>query len=638
MCGILGQFNFNQIIDVHRFKQMRDTMPYRGPDSVGLWFDEEEKIGLAHLRLSILDPTPAGHQPREEAAHNCVISYNGEVYNYLEIRAVLETKGYTFETGSDTEVVLKAYIEYGHDCLKHFNGMFAIAIWDGNKKELFLARDRLGIKPLYYLHNDDEFMFASETKAILKGLDKKPALNVQLIDSYMSFGYIPGENTLHQGIKRLMPGHYAVLKSGEINGEEPNKQKLTITQYWDLKFNNNNSQDKGFDYYVDGSIKLLESAIDLRLRSDVPLGIFLSGGIDSSAVVGLLADKVKEPLKTFSIGYDFGKGFDETPYAQIIADKFKTDHHEIKITPAQFKEFIPEYISLMDEPVTEAAAISLFFVAKLAKEKVTVALSGEGSDEIFGGYDLYQYMNVLDKYRAVVGQTGSDFFAGIANKVFGKSHKVSKYLTMATLPIEKRYKGMSTYPDHEKEALYKPEFKAEIETENQVSSRNYTKSLFDKVKGEDTLSKMLYFDTKTWLVDDLLIKADRMSMAASLELRVPFLDYRLVEFAATIPSKHKIKKGEGKYPLKKMMEGILPNDIIYRKKMGFPTPLKLMFQNELRSYAEDLLLSTDTKLLQFFNKSRIEQLIEEHNNDKFDHHKTLWQLVVLEEWLRKNTD
>jgi len=529
--------------------------------------------------------------------------------------------------------VLKAYIEYGVECLQHFNGMFAIAIWDGDRKELFLARDRLGIKPLYYLHNESEFIFASETKAILKGLDKKPELNVQLIDSYMSFGYIPGENTLHKGIKRLMPGHYAVLKCAN-----PTKNEFIITEYWDLKFNNSNEHDKGFDYYVDESKKLLESAIDLRLRSDVPLGIFLSGGIDSSAVVGLLAQRVKEPLKTFSIGYDFGKGFDETPYAKIIADKFKTDHHEIKITPSQFKKFIPEYIALMDEPVTEAAAISLFFVSKLAKEKVTVALSGEGSDEIFGGYDLYQYMNILDKYRSVVGQTGTNFFAGLSDKIFGKSHKVSKYLTMATLPIEQRYKGMSTYPDHEKEALYKPDFKEKIEQAGQVSSRNYTTNLFNKVKEEDTLSKMLYFDTKTWLVDDLLIKADRMSMAASLELRVPFLDYRLVEFAATIPSKHKIKKGEGKYPLKRMMEGLLPNDIIYRKKMGFPTPLKLMFQNELKSYAENLLLSKGAKLHQFFKVERIQQLITEHNNNNYDHHKTLWQLVVLEEWLDKNTD
>jgi len=633
VCGILGVIHSSAPVNKNHLRNMRDTMSYRGPDSDGLWFDDKEKIGLVHLRLSIIDPTVAGHQPRVDEADNCVISYNGEVYNYLEIRDELAKKGHVFETQSDTEVVLKAYIEYGHDCLKHFNGMFAIAIWDGNKKELFLARDRLGIKPVYYYQDDEKFLFASETKAILKGLTKTPSLNLQLIDSYMSFGYIPGENTLHQGIKRLMPGHYAVLR-----GMQPKGKQLSIRQYWDLKFNNSDYQDQGLDYYVNESKKLLDSAIDLRLRSDVPLGIFLSGGIDSSAVVGLLAERVDEPLKTFSIGYDFGKGFDETPYAQIIADKFKTDHHEIKITPKQFKEFIPEYISLMDEPVTEAAAISLFFVAKLAKKKVTVALSGEGSDEIFAGYDLYQYMNVLDKYRSVVGQTGSNFFAGIANNILGKDHKVSKYLTMATLPIEQRYKGMSTYPERHKEELYKPEFKIEIEKHGQVSSRHYIKSLFEKTKGEDTLSKMLYFDTKTWLVDDLLIKADRMSMAASLELRVPFLDYRLVEFAATIPSKHKIKKGEGKYQLKKMMEGILPNEIIYRKKMGFPTPLKLMFQNELRDYAEDLLLSEKTKLHQFFQSSRIRQLIQEHNENKFDHHKTLWQLVVLEEWLRRNTD
>jgi asparagine synthase (glutamine-hydrolysing) len=633
MCGILGIKSKFLTINNDRFSSMLDTMPYRGPDDSGFWFDDDKKLALSHLRLSIIDPTPAGHQPREDKASNCVISYNGEVYNYIEVREQLIAKGHQFETHTDTEVVLKAYIEYGHECLQHFNGMFAIAIWDGNKKELFLARDRLGIKPLYYLHTDNEFIFASETKAILKGLDKKPDLNLQLIDSYMSFGYIPGENTLHKGIKRLMPGHYAVLKENTDMGNE-----LNITQYWDLTFDNDPKDDKGFDFYLKESKKLLESAIDLRLRSDVPLGIFLSGGLDSSAVVGLLAERVKEPLKTFSIGYDFGKNFDETPYARQVADKFNTEHHEIKITPAQFKEFIPEFISLMDEPVTESAAISLFFVSKLAKEKVTVALSGEGSDEIFAGYDLYQYMNVLEKYRAVVGQKGSELFAGISNKLLSKSHKISKYLNMATLPIEQRYKGMSTYEEHHKEALYKSEFKTEIEHSSQISSRNFSSSLFNKTQGKDLLSKMLYFDTKTWLADDLLIKADRMSMAASLELRVPFLDYRLVEFAATIPSKHKIKNGEGKYPLKKMMEGILPRKIIYRKKMGFPTPLKLMFQNDLSEYTAGLLLSDETRLTEYFKLSRIQQLIDEHNNDKFDHHRVLWQLVVLEEWLRKNTD
>ena len=386
------------------------------------------------------------------------------------------------------------------------------------------------------------------------------------------------------------------------------------------------------------SKRLLESAIDLRLRSDVPLGIFLSGGIDSSAVVGLLADKVKEPLKTFSIAYDFGRNFDETQYARMVAEKFGTDHHELKITPQQFADFIPEYIHLMGEPVTEAAAISLFFVSKLAKEKVTVALSGEGSDEIFAGYDLYQYMNILEKYRGIVGQKGSEIFANVSNKVLGKSHKLSKYLNMATQPLEKRYKGMSTYPDAVKEALYRDDFKLEVDKEKlRTNHGEFSRNLFAKNRNNDQLSKMLYFDTKTWLVDDLLIKADRMSMGTSIELRVPFLDYRLVEFAASIPSKYKIKNREGKYVLKKMMEGILPDDIIYRKKMGFPTPLKMMFQKELKDYAHSLLLSDDTKLHKFFKIERIRQLVEEHNANKYDHHKTLWQLVVLEEWLRKNS-
>jgi len=626
MCGILGRFISTGGIEESSFKSMIDVIPYRGPDDNGTWLGHNKQLGFAHLRLSILDPTPAGHQPRVDEANNVAITYNGEVYNFLEIRAELEKKGYQFNTGTDTEVILNAYLEYGKDCVHHFNGMFAFAIWDGNKDELFLVRDRLGVKPLYYYQDEEQFIFASEVKAILECLPNKPEINIDLIDSYMSFGYIPGEHTMHKGINRLLPGHYAVLKNGQLN----------IEQYWDLSFDN--KEDKGFDYYLNESKRLLENSIDLRLRSDVPLGIFLSGGIDSSAVVGLLADRVDEPLKTFSIGYDFGKNFDETPYAKIVSDKFGTDHHEIKITPKMFREFIPEYVSLMDEPVTEAAAISLFFVSKLAKEKVTVALSGEGSDEIFAGYDLYRYMDVVDKYRNVVGDRATRIFAGIADKVFGKSHKASKYLRLATMPIEKRYKGMSTYPEHHKNGLYKNSFRAALDEIQPKRSVQYTEKLFDNVQGDDALSKMLYFDTKTWLVDDLLIKADRMSMAASIELRVPFLDYRLVEFAASIPSKHKIQKGEGKYPLKKMMEGILPDEIIYRKKMGFPTPLKLMFQNELKDYAKELLLSENAKLHQFFEVDYIAKLITEHNSDKYDHHKILWQLVVLEEWLKVNTN
>lgn len=556
MCGILGIISKEGVVEQNRLLAMQKTMPYRGPDDNGHWINDNGVVGLAHLRLSILDPRPSGKQPMMDKDNGLYISYNGEVYNFIEIRKGLEEKGYSFQTGTDTEVILRAYQEYGTDCLSYFNGMFAIAIWDNNTQTLFLARDRLGIKPVYYMNTNEEFIFSSECKGILAGLDKKPDLNSHLIDSFMSYGYIPGEETLHKGINRLLPGHYAVVTQSEIK----------ITQYWDLNFDN--KEDKGFEYYQNKSQELLESAIDLRLRSDVPLGIFLSGGIDSSAVVGLLAPKVDKPLKTFSIGYDFGQNFDESKYARIVSDKFKTDHHELKMTPEQFKEFIPEYIHLMDEPVTEAAAISLFFISKLAKDKVTVALSGEGSDEIFAGYDLYQYMSVLEKYRNLVGPKVTKVIASVAEKVFGKSHKVSKYLTLASLPLEQRYKGISTYPDSYKERLYLDDFRAMV-TDTESSAKSYTNGLFEKNTDGDQLSKMLYFDTKTWLVDDLLIKADRMSMAASVELRVPFLDYRLVEFAATIPSHHKIKKRQGKFPLKQMMKGILPEGIILEKKWVF---------------------------------------------------------------------
>ena len=627
MCGIVGIIDRDKPADLKLLEQMRDTMPYRGPDDNGLWTNNSQNVALAHLRLSILDPTPAGHQPRIEQSGMYAITYNGEVYNYIEVREKLITLGYEFETGTDTEVILKAYIEYGRDCLKYFNGMFVFAIWDGQKCETFLARDRLGIKPLYYYVHGSKIYFASETKAILKALENKPELNVELIDKYMSFGYIPGEDTLHRGLKRLLPGHSMVIDQGN---------HIDITQYWDLHFKE--EQDKGFDHYLIETQALLNNSIDLRLRSDVPLGIFLSGGVDSSAVVGLLAERVDEQLKTFSIAYDFGDKFDETKYAQMVAKKFNTEHHEIKISPQQFKEFIPEFIHLMDEPVTEAAAISLFFVSKLAKEKVTVALSGEGSDEIFAGYDLYHYMQIIEKYRSVTPRFLRSLFATVSNKVLGHSHKVSKYLNLATLPLSERYNGMSTYDEQQKTLLYKTDFKETLASLKGDEPRLFQKALFEKTKNNDPLNQMLYFDTKTWLVDDLLIKADRMSMATSIELRVPFLDYRLVEFAASIPVKYKMRKGVGKYILKKMMEPILPKEIIYRPKMGFPTPLKLMFQNELRDYSTNLLLKEFAKLHKYFDKSRIKQLLDEHCANKYDHHKILWQLVVLEEWLQRNTD
>ncbi len=629
MCGIVGVVSSRGALDRELLLAMRDSFVYRGPDDAGDWVEEHGRAGFGHRRLSILDPTPAGHQPMIDPDTGNVIAFNGEVFNYIEIRAELERRGLRFTTGTDTEVILKAYAVYGEDCVDHFNGMFAIAIWDVARQTLFLARDRLGIKPLYYYQPDPETLcFASEVKALRiasQRLGKGAlAVNDALIDHYMSFGYLPGEHTLEQGIERLLPGHRAHFDLASLD----------IEPFWDLSFNA--EEDLGFDHYLEQGKALLNNAIDLRLRSDVPLGIFLSGGIDSSAVVGLLAERVSTPLKTFSVAYDFGEQFNETNYARQVSERFATEHHELMVQPEDFRQFIPSFADLMGEPVTESAAISLQLLSQMTKQHVTVVLSGEGSDEIFGGYDLYRYMATLERLRSVLGSGGSRLLNQMLGPLFarlpGPAGKVAKYLHLASLPLTERYRGISTYDERAKTGLYQPGFAQLVESQRDNATSRFLQSLFERTESADVLSRMLYFDTKTWLVDDLLIKADRMSMASSLELRVPFLDYRMVEFAASMPSHYKVQGGQGKFLLKKMMEGILPEGIIYRKKMGFPTPLKIMFQGELGDFARAALLDSSAALVDYFERDEITRLLDEHQSGRADYHRELWQLLVLEQW------
>jgi len=623
MCGIVGIFNKHNFITKETVIKMRDIFPYRGPDGQGYWLNSDATLALGHRRLSILDVSAAGNQPMADREQRFRIVFNGEIYNFIELRQELVQKDYFFSTKTDTEVLLAAYAEWGPECLHRFNGMWAFAIWDENDKSLFLARDRMGIKPLYYYWHDDTFYFASEVKAILSILNKPPEVNDSLVDAYMSFGYLPGEDTMCTGIKRLLPGHFMIVRDNTVK----------VKKYWDLHFDVNHRL--GFADCRRHASELLNSAIDLRLRSDVPLGIFLSGGIDSSAVVGLLAQRVPERLKTFSVAYDFGSQFNEIPYARLVAEKFNTDHHELFVTPQEFMDFIPRFVWLMDEPVTEAAAISLYFVSRLAKEHVTVVLSGEGSDEIFGGYDLYRYMSILEKYHKLLGKTATALLARIAHTFLPAGNKLAKYMSLGACALEQRYKGISTYEEQYKKTLYTREFADTCRnTTNSSVLASFLNNLFEKTATNDILNKMLYFDTKTWLVDDLLIKADRMSMAASLELRVPFLDYRLVEFAATIPVNYKVNGNNGKYILKQMMHEVLPQEVIQRKKMGFPTPLKIMLQNHLQSYTKDILLSPATQINRYFRRESIEKLIKEHSTKLLDHHKVLWQLIVLENWLQ----
>lgn len=624
MCGINGICDSNCTSLEPAIHKMCDIMVYRGPDGFGSAVFKEDGVALGHRRLSILDLSDLGAQPMTYQSDKLVIVHNGEVYNFIEIKEDLEKLGYVFKSRTDTEVILAAYDRWGSACLERFNGMFAFAIWDKERKELFLARDRLGIKPLYYFAQDDLFVFASEIKAILEYLKIRPAINIAAIDAYMSFGYVPGEDTMFKGIQRLLPGHYIIRKH---NGS------IQIRKYWDLQFRS--ILDKGVDYYIDELKRLLNKSIDLRLRSDVPLGIFLSGGLDSSAVVAMLAPRVSERLKTFSVAYDFGSDFNETNYARMVARQFNTVHHEFIVSPAQFKEFIPQYIWHMDEPVTEPAAISLYYISRMARESVTVVLSGEGADEIFAGYDFYYYNKIMEAYRKLVGTKGASFCGGWITTLLPPG-KIRKYILMSQMELDKRYKGISTYEEDVKTMAYSDEFKEKISLAS--SNGSFLNELFQHTQHNDALSRMLYFDTKTWLVDDLLIKADRMTMATSLELRVPFLDYHLVEFAAAMPSKYKLHGRTHKYILKKLMNGILPNEIINRKKMGFPTPLQMMFRNDLYEYAADILISDTFRQRGYFKPDVIEKTLALHRNGSEDNHRLIWQLVVLEEWHRRFID
>jgi asparagine synthase (glutamine-hydrolysing) len=620
MCGIAGIIDTARPPGVAEIGAMVDCIPYRGPDGTGQKCFESEGVALGHRRLSILDLSDAGAQPMASASGRFWITYNGEVYNYLEVRKELEALGWQFRSHSDTEVLLCAYEQWGEECLQRFMGMYAFAIWDRQKRELFAARDRMGIKPFYYLETSSGLVFGSEIKSLL-AVRRSGGVETSLIDAYMDFGYVPGEDTLHRDVKRLLPGHTLKWRDGRV----------TISNYWDLDFGKRNGAD--LTASAAQARQMLEESIALHLRSDVPLGVFLSGGLDSSAVVALLSKGVSQGINTFSVAYDFGAQYDETPYAREVAQAFSTRHHEIRMTPKQFVDFVPSYIWHMDEPVTEAAAISLYFVAKLAREHVIVCLSGEGSDELFAGYDFYTYNLAIERLQRLAG-LGPFGVLGRLLRSAGRFAKLRKYLELAGEPLEKRYRGISSYEEGTKQGFYTAGFASAAARGNDRCGK-FIESLFARSRDWDPLSRMLYFDTRTWLVDDLLTKADRMSMATSIELRVPFLDHRLVEFAASLPPQFKIQGRDTKHILKKFMEGSLPERIVRRKKMGFPTPLEMMFRGELFDYAYALLLSPAATGRGYFEPAAVRKLLLDHREGRAANHREIWQLAVLEEWHRK---
>ncbi|HEV2852855.1 MAG TPA: asparagine synthase (glutamine-hydrolyzing) [Thermoanaerobaculia bacterium] len=619
MCGIAGIYNFRsgRPAAPSELRTMGTCLAHRGPDDEGYY--EEGSLGLAHKRLSIVDTSRRGHQPMFTDDGQLALIFNGEVYNFVELRAELEAQGHTFQSHSDSEVILRLYQVEGEDMLAKLNGMFAFAIWDRRAKSLFIARDRLGIKPLYYTVTPDGIVFASEIKAILAVSHERPKVNLEMLDAYMSVGYVPTERTLFQGIEKLQPGWCMKV----------DRDGLHLRQYWDLR---PETEEMSEDECIRRSLGLLRDSVRLQLRSDVPLGVFLSGGVDSSAVVALMHEMGIQDIRTFTVAYDFGPEFDETRYARMVAEKFNTVHREVFVTPEEFRDFIPSLVWHMDEPVTESAAISLFFVSKLAREDVVVVLSGEGSDEVFGGYPIYKYMQALERYRMLPEPLRQKMINPVLNRLGGKWNK---YTELSDQPLAKRYTGVSFYETPVKNALYRPEIRNLF---NGSAMPGLVGRYYEPTEGLDPLLRMMYLDVKSWLPDDLLIKADKMTMATSVELRVPFLDHRVVELGGRIPPRLRVKGWETKYVLKKAMEPYLPKEILYRGKMGFPTPLARMFKGDLKGYVEQVLGSDRFLDRGYFQPEAVRRMVSEHAAGERDHHRVLWQLLVLEEWHRRFID
>ncbi len=614
MCGVFGIhfFDNQRPVNFETVQGATDVMHHRGPDDAGYFVDGN--TGLGHRRLSIIDLS-LGHQPMTNEDGSVVIVYNGEIYNFKEVKKELVGKGHIFRTDCDTEVIVHGYEEWGTDCLKRFNGMFAFLLFDKSRQLLWAVRDRLGIKPLYYYQDNDVFIAASEVKAILKTGFVKSALNENVLDAYFSVGYVPGPETMFRGIKKVLPGHCLIIS----------QQGVEEFEYWD--FAQVPASSQGEMEALERIEALLGDCVKKRLISDVPVGAFLSGGLDSSAVVGLM-DRAIAPqaVNTFTVAYH--QGFSEKEYARVVADRFHTKHHIFYLEPDDFFASLETLVRFAEEPIVEPAAIALYHISRLAREHATVLLSGEGSDEVFAGYYLYQFMTKIEKVRRFFPDNLLSSFSLLSS--YSPKLKFKKYLDWFSLPLAERYQGTSSYLTPTlKKRLYNQEFLSNKSSylEDQFGY------FFSKVEGKDPLSQMLYVDTKTWLVDDLLVKADKMTMAASIELRVPFLDYRLVEALSALPSNLKVRKKEGKYLLKKISEELLPRKIIYRNKMGFPVPTKEWFEGDLMAQVGDVI--SDFKREPWFRADALDNLVARHRAGAEDHSKMLMTLLVFSEWRRQ---
>jgi len=622
MCGICGAVSSQPeyFVDEEVLQRMCRVMRHRGPDDEGYYVDAY--AGLAMRRLSIIDLS-SGKQPITNEDGTLWIVFNGELYNYRELRAQLEPKGHVFATHSDTEVILHAYEEYGDRCVELFNGMFAFAIWDTKERRLFIGRDHLGIKPLYYWARGGRLVFGSELKCLTSHPETPRDVDLAALNQFLTLEYIPSPRTIFSDVQKLPAGHRLAFQNGEV----------TVEQYWDIPFHETPTDEATCAQMLSD---LLDDAVKMQMVSDVPLGAFLSGGLDSSTIVACMSEASSTPVKTFSIGFE-DQTYNELPYARAVARKFGTDHYEEILQP-NIADLAEKLMGHLDEPFGDFSIFPTYMVSEMARRHVKVVLSGDGGDELFGGYDTYVAQKLDRYYRLLPSKMRQTALPGLIGLVppqpakKGIINKTKRFVEGAALPASLQHTRWMTFmSEQEKAALYQPELHAAI---NGSTPAAVIESYFQRAAKAESLAQQQYVDIKTYLVDDILTKVDRMSMAASIESRVPLLDYRIVEFAVNLPPQLKMHRGQTKVILRRAMADRLPAEVLNKPKQGFSIPLKHWLSGPLRPMMTDLLSVESVQRRGYFRPEVVTSWMTEHVNNRANHSHRLWALMVLELWHR----
>jgi len=632
MCGICGIVSHDERrVSTERIERMSSVIRHRGPDDSGVWLGRagDGAIGLGHRRLSIIDLTAAGHQPMTNEDGSMWLSYNGEIYNHVDIRRELEAKGHRYRSHTDSETIIHAHEEWGDAAVHRFRGMFAYALWNCLQQRLTIVRDRLGVKPLYYATIDRTLIFGSEIKAILASGLLPVAEDPSVLPELLAFGFLAGTETMFQGVKRLPPGHMLTWQDGHIQ----------ISRYWDVRFEPKPGADEA--QQQEQLADLFQESVRLRLMSDVPLGVFLSGGLDSSAIAAVAATLVDQPLKTFSVGFE-SQYYSEFTHARDVARHVGAEHHEVVLTGQAFFDAVPRLTWYEDEPIWGAASVALFAVSELARRHVTVVLTGEGSDELFAGYDRYWVTalnaRILRWYRFLPQSSRDLLRRGLSSNLVPERlrrslhHTVVAYESMPDGLIFDNWFGVVS-PALQRQ-IAGPILTRALDASDAYASR---RGIFSATQGKDIVDRFLEFDVKTSLVE-LLMKQDQMSMATSIESRVPFLDHKLVEFAATVPSRFKIRDFSGKKIVKEAFRRVLPSSITDRRKMGFPVPWEQWLREPFMDVVAATLLDEPARARGWFDPSAMSALIDAHKQRRQNHSRQLWTLWSLELWARAFLD